>query len=390
MKSRFPTFNFHFPLLACAVMILFGSSAARGDEPGNFELHNCVILISDPAQPTANHLNLFKQTCPSFVTSTRPAAPASAPVKPSPVGVIAFQGAPGQNVDVLLAAKSDRPYADWPHGEFKTGRLLWKDLTLSEQPSNLRAVGPAHWFSRLRQGNALYLTAGKTCERFLLYDMDLALPASLRIKVAGEGYAITLAGSAAVHDVMLLKHRNDGWHAAGPFELRPPAASAPASQPAAPGENVVTLAPAALPDADAVLAPLRACLAATGLADAPAQHALETLKACALDPHQLTVIYRLDPAEMDRLMPLSVTPEPRRTIRVGLVVLHHFDPEIENEIDTLIAQLGDASWKRREAAQTQLIQLGKLIKPKIEAALKHADVEIASRAEQILEALSKL
>ena len=92
---------------------------------------------------------------------------------------------------------------------------------------------------------------------------------------------------------------------------------------------------------------------------------------------------------MDQLMNLDIVPSPRRTIRVGLVIVKGIDPAILSEIEMLAAQLGDPKWDTREAAHKRLAELGVAAKPKLEILLKNAkDPEVTYRIERLLAALS--
>ena len=107
----------------------------------------------------------------------------------------------------------------------------------------------------------------------------------------------------------------------------------------------------------------------------------------ALRSDSAMLVYRLDDAQLEALLPLEVTPYPDRLFRVALVVVQDADPDLQSEIDKLVAQLGDDQWRQREQAQKDLAELGLAAKPKLEGALKHKDVEIVFRAEQLLEAI---
>ena len=128
-------------------------------------------------------------------------------------------------------------------------------------------------------------------------------------------------------------------------------------------------------------------LTRAGLAQAEAENAVAVLAACALDERRLTVVVRMDPAEMDRLLPLRVSVEPSRTVRVGLLVIRNLDPELRVEIEELVRRLGEDDWKQREAAQRRLLEIGPAAKDRVEAVLSDPDPEIATRAEQILDAI---
>ena len=94
------------------------------------------------------------------------------------------------------------------------------------------------------------------------------------------------------------------------------------------------------------------------------------------------------PPELDRLLPLDVTPTPRKTVRVALVVVRGIDPAITDEIDGLITQLGDADWNVREAAYKQLAEFGAAAQPKLTEATRQKDLEVVYRAERLLQRLA--
>ena len=84
---------------------------------------------------------------------------------------------------------------------------------------------------------------------------------------------------------------------------------------------------------------------------------------------------------------LEVIPDPSKMVRVGLVVQLNADPMITQEIESLIAQLGDPDWSKRQAAQDQIEKLGSVTVMHLETALGHDDLEIVYRAERLLEDL---
>lgn len=66
------------------------------------------------------------------------------------------------------------------------------------------------------------------------------------------------------------------------------------------------------------------------------------------------------------------------------------DPELEKKIDELIGRLGDDSYKVREEASRQLIEIGKVAVPKLETAMKESDdPEVKWRCEYILGEIGK-
>jgi hypothetical protein len=98
----------------------------------------------------------------------------------------------------------------------------------------------------------------------------------------------------------------------------------------------------------------------------------------------LVVACRLDSAAVDEKIPLSIFPAPVKTVRVALVLVRNADPRLGQQVDQLIAQLGDPKYSVREAAQARLLELGPLAFGALNKALSHADLEIVIRAERIL------
>jgi hypothetical protein len=116
------------------------------------------------------------------------------------------------------------------------------------------------------------------------------------------------------------------------------------------------------------------------------QSILSILKS-QLDPVHATMVYRLDPAELDELLPLEIVPFPRRTVRVALVVVKNADPDLASEIDRLIVQLGDPKWSTREQAHASLLKFGPAAAPKLREAQQNKDMEIVYRVERLLKTI---
>jgi hypothetical protein len=164
---------------------------------------------------------------------------------------------------------------------------------------------------------------------------------------------------------------------------------APAQQAAAPAGPVtpVPLVSDAVQDAAAALAPWRAKLAELGLGEAEVEHVLKILEQRALRRDTTMAVFRLDPQTLEDTLPLEVTPLPDRLVRVSLVILQDADPELEAEVERLIGQLADPVWKNRIAAQDALRKLSHAALPKLTEAVNNSDVEVAFRAEQLVEEL---
>ena len=377
------------------------------------------------------------------------AAAAGEPSPVGVIRLVGGAGDDGTKVDVLLQLTGGRFLGQWPKGKSRADRQLWEAYELkSAAGPGLKELSSGHWFNALREVGSHYLQRGRAGDRFLLYDAELNYPLPLRVTVAdAAGYVLSNSGGAALHDVTVFRPAEGGWvtgslptigagkgvppasgpstrPASGPATqpglsrasprpatraAAPPAAApealfvdgpgaAPARRPATSPSTSPAIQPAGTPTTAALkveakpaaaadaLAAWRERLTREGFAEGDVRTILRILERHALDKRRLTAVYRLDPAEMDRLLPLEVTPTPRKTVRVGLVVARSIDPSVANEVDQLIAQLGHAEWEQREAASKQLAELGAAAKPKLEAALKQKDMEVVWRAEKLLHA----
>jgi hypothetical protein len=384
---------------------------------GAFEVYEWAVFVCDPAQPELNAAGLYPSALPEFIADKRANVPAAvAATQPSPVGVIRFTGPPpsdGGKVDALLEVKAGRFLTHWPRSKSRPNRLLWDNLELLAEPAGLEEVKGEHWYAALRRGESTYLRRLRRAERFLLYDVEINHPNPLRLEGgAGFKYQVSNAGAAPLHDVQIYKPVDGGWRVGGLAQLavskggtgpttapaaRPGPATGPTTRPAsgpttgpttAPAGVEVTLGDTPVSKAADAVAPWKDRLAAAGLPATDFAVIGSVLEKHALESKRLTVVYRLDPAEMERLLPLELTPSPRKLVRVGLVVIRNLDPGIGEDVDRLIAQLGDEEWAKREAASKQLAEIGPAAKGKLEAATKHKDLEIAWRAERLIQVLS--
>ena len=364
--------------------------------------------------------------------------------EPGPIGLIRVS-ADGPidkdaSLDVQLEFKGARVLGHWPRAKVRSAGLLWQNLSLSPQMDESQKMPEGSWLARLR-GGGLSLLAGATRESFLLYDVELPYPVALQVKGGAEGkYSVAHGMDAPLRDLTLYKRDADHrWRSASianlskaagfPKPIAPaaaavnanpaianpatrtitrflpngqmvmttttpsaakadstPAVALPLANAAIKGTDV-TLGPALETD-DAVLAPWRAKLAEAGVSAADEDVVVKILARHALDPKRLTAVYRMDPAELDRILPLEVVPQPKKVSRIALVIVKGIDPAIDDELDQLIKKLGDPSWKIREAATAEIRKLGVRAKPRLEEAAKNNDTEVAFRAEQLLIGIS--
>ena len=428
----------------------------------NLQLHECAVFVLDASTGQLNPDGIITATLPAFVTDHRyGSASAPPPVEPqqnngfnnfmvfngqmirmgggvavqksadvtpatplddpSPVGIIRLIGSADSKVDVSITARGGTFAGSWPKAEDRPNQLLWRDLSLSDQPAEtLSPVGPENWFTKLRSVESAFVTLAHTpSEKFLLYDLQMAFPSPLKVK-AGKDFSFDLsnAGTAPLRDLTL--YQGDGHQGWRTVEVGDLLAAVPAPAPAvhaatmpstqattraagdgnklSPATKPIATADAATPPAEAsfkltqssstqptdMTAAWKSKMTRAGVDPADAEMMRRVIARYAFDPHRLTAIYRMDDAEYDRLLPLEVVPQPAKISRFGLVIIINADPSAGNIVDDLIKQLGDDDWSKRDAAYHALAAMGPAATEKLKSASKDKDLEIAWRAERLL------
>jgi hypothetical protein len=174
----------------------------------------------------------------------------------------------------------------------------------------------------------------------------------------------------------------------------PPAANSPAGQPGAPAQpanetlaDVPLSAPLAA-DSDEfkeqTSGELRKRLAAAGLKEAEINLLHSLYAKHFFESDEMQLVYRVPQEGIDEMTPLTVEPENMKVKRVALVIARKVDPRLREDVTKLVAELGDASYARREKAEKRLKDLGRQAIPSLKEALKNKDPEVVMRAERLL------
>jgi len=378
---------------------------------GTFDVVDWAVFISDNAQPQVNGEGVFDSTLPDFMDSRRNSAAPEKRNIPQPIGVIRFQGDSGKDkVDVMLRFGNAKMMANWPKGQSRAQGVLWQNLVVTDTPpASLPQSESSLWANDLRSAAAPFLLKDGRGEKYLLYDLALSEHPAMQVKADGaaDQYVITNTGDQPLHDVNFYKQETDGWHVASlaelpsknghivanpatkPIKSTTTQATTKKSNDKSPTEFPLALSASGIKDAAQIVAPWKQKLAAAGLPSTDENLMLTILQKCALDDRRLTAVYMLSADQMDQLLPMEVTPQPRKTVRVGLVIVRNIDPAIGQEIDDLAAQLGDPNWTKRQVAQKTLEKLGKIAKPKLEKLRSAAkDPEVMYRLDQIIGAMA--
>ncbi len=432
-------------ILALGLVVLLAFPLVAEPPAGEFEVHELSLWITDGGGPVSNAKDSFSSPFPSTVTSSRPTR-ANAPAAPlGPLGLITFHGRPAASLDIELRIKNGSFIAHWPSGEVAGNRLLWSRASgtaLVEQPegdSSLMWVDAEHWIRKARTGDGLFVRSGTRSERFLAYDAERQQVSPLRLHGGPDKFTVSNQSDSTLFDLFLVQRTPAGVRVAwldelptgGPAAAPAIAAEKPAEKPAeqqpvdakAPPEaapptekpkvglfglaipksartNAAVGGPAPTGGVEMVLsAPLP-----TGSAEAQERTTGELARRLGqlgltaheidlfvshyattlFDDESLVVGCRQAPAALDADLTLSVFPVPTKVVRVPLLLARNVDPQLPDQINRLIAQLGDDSFAKREEAEKQLRQFGVRAFPHLQQAIQDSDLEVVVRAERIL------
>lgn len=413
------------------------SCLAIAQEPG---LTVRDVHVGFVTKGVINDRAAFRSTVPSVVLSQRPSPAKPADGQPQPLGVITFAGTPAQNVDVMLEyEQSTKLLGRWPHTEARSTRSLWRKLNLLSGSQPLTTPFPtASWLNPLRNSERLFVEKDKSVEKLILYDMSMKFPSMIELEAADEGYQARHLGPQPLRYVTVYRPVGDGkFRMATTKEL--PASSSPSATPPAEGKGgqpmppvvqpggvvgalqglavaisgvkpaspetpptgapppaVTPAIPSSIPQhaipwvgepqtPDQLVKAWDPILREQGLEAAEVEYAASILKENAFEKDSARIVVLLDPATIEKLVPLEVTPQPDRLVRVWLMIIDGADPEIKKRIGALITQLGDTNYSNRMAAKQELLQLGPTAIPELTAQKSHQDAEIAFRIEELLE-----
>lgn len=255
------------------------------------------------------------------------------------------------------------------------GTVRFWDLKARKETKSLKQAGPVTALALSPNGETLAVVLADDAALTLLdLKKDEALPkleghaAPIRsVVAAGEGAWITASADGTVKSWGDLKVE--------PTKLKGPPVEVTLSAPLAADSSEL---------AGQTTAMLKRRVVDVGLTEDEADLLLSMYAKPIFESEKLVVLARVPQEEIDAKTPFDVYPEPTKVVRVALVVVSDIDPRVAGEITTLVAQLGDTEYAKREAAENRLAELGPLALPALREALKQTDVEVVFRAERLL------
>ena len=103
----------------------------------------------------------------------------------------------------------------------------------------------------------------------------------------------------------------------------------------------------------------------------------------------VSILYRVPQDIYDQWLPLTAKPAPKKTVRVGLVLHQHLEPELEANVNALIKKLSAEDFADRQQAMQSLMNTGGAAFPYLEAAIKNKDTELetANNCRKVMDTL---
>lgn len=275
--------------------------------PGTFAVHEWGVVTTDdsldptPAAPGFVHTVPAQGAPPPDVPAPRKPIAYFYPATPAPTDLTVRIGLPAASLPGTIHWPGGTPIRDGPSA-------AGLGFSLRMNAGGTPPAAPA-WWEACRVPDAALLSTrdGREAERFLFYETRLPIAAtpSIQYVFGHHGPRVEVrGGSLPVEDVVAVWREADGLIMCGDLDAL------------GAGEGgVLTLHVAS----EAMVRDiLRARLARTGLYRAEAE-ALLSVWGPSLDGDPPIVLCRLAAADVDRLVPLEITPPPAERVRVWLV-----------------------------------------------------------------------
>jgi hypothetical protein len=313
---------------------------------------------------------------------------------------IVFFHAPGaMAVKMKIEFPSGMPGVWWPgtrspatfrNERPKVGTTLEWELNLKEPPAGrrpqkegFREVAKGHWVEKLRavKCEEVYGVFGDgpidvDREKFVFYDGLFPQGKWLRITVDKDRVALVNRVKFPVLDVTVIDRRDAKKVRVGRIAKLDAGAEV---------KSVEWADVAADRFAGQAAETLLNQLTAAGLNKDEAASMVDLSKRDLLETAGVTVFYRLPQEEYERRLPMTLTPKPESLVRVGLVHHSHCEPDFAERVKTLVKQLDDDSYDKRQEAQKQLEAMGPSVCVQLARIRKGSlPIEVVRRIDELL------
>jgi hypothetical protein len=262
-------------------------------------------------------------------------------------------------------AITNHGFDEAPMKQKVANELSWKLYLLKPPPqlgkqNGLKEVGTGHWVKALRDVTCddVYVEVGQRgveaqTEKFVYYDGLMPRGKGATIKVEKDRVSLKNEAQHPLYDVTVIDRRTP----AKPRLVRVAKLDGGTTQETdwndASEARWLEKAAQTLQDQ----------LKDAGLNEDEAKALVVVWTHDFFEADGVTLFYRLPQEEYDRLLPLTLKPRPEKQVRVGLVHQMHCEPGLADRVAKLVKQLDDDEFAKREAAQTELEQIGRAAFP---------------------------
>lgn len=374
---------------ACAL------SAERAPEAASYELHEWGVFTVPRNEAWAQRDMKQEWSCfPEYFNRSWPTEqlPYRGPVRKP---VIYLHAKEKMKVELTVRFAEGRPLVWWPPAQdnLKEPDRLYFNLELVEPQVPAQAVPPkdvpkGHWMEKLRaaKSSMVYTNNGWSrlgtdfvSEHFVYYDGLMKAPPTPKLRRAADAIVLERSNDVLYEDMLIIERNEKGvrcssWSRWTGGEVKV-------------SEDTLPLKPASDEDLARLRKELVERLAQSGLNADEAEALVVVWHEALFKADGLTLFYRVPQATYDQWLPLQAKPAPSKTIRVGLVLHEHLEPELDARVNALIKQLGAEGFDARDKAQRELTALGGSAFPALEKAAGDDDPEIARACSAILTAL---
>jgi hypothetical protein len=304
--------------------------------------------------------------------------------------VIYFYTAKEMEVDVKVAFPSGTitewyPQAGWANARFDSG-INWGKIKLlpNETPDFLREIADSHYYPA-RETDAVPIqvcNADRTKiekEKFLFYrgvgDFELPLKVKLNdgkvvLNTIEERYGSKSNPGRNITNLIVFENRGGKIG----YEFVPTLS----------GETIVER-PNLSKNLTQVFDELEKALVAQGLYEKEAKAMIETWKDSWFE-EGLRVFYILPRMTTDEILPLTVQPRPKETVRVLVGRTEVVTPEMEQNVRKQVGLLRSTSAKVREEAQNNLKKYGRFYEPILKSILEsEKDAKVRTQIQKLIQ-----
>lgn len=210
-------FLFNWMAAACCIWLLqtTAGSAAEPQATGktNLTVRDVSVYLVSAHGKKMNDASLFRSTLPGYMQSRRLSAGAEESEKPTPLGLITFEGPEVKDIDILVEFPSGRFLSHWPTARIQSRRIYWRSRSLLKSGTLSYPLPESSWLSPLQNAERLFVNGNNKCERFLLYDLEIIHAPEVTLLHTADRYQIQSREPGELRHLTIIQptDQTDSW-----------------------------------------------------------------------------------------------------------------------------------------------------------------------------------